>query len=74
MIEVIQYISGYLVIGCVWILWFERFCINHKIGGAFTNQERYTQMLLWPLNLAVFLYSWFEEIIKDITNGGPRHN
>ena len=39
MIEIIKSISGYLVIGCVWIIWFERFCVTNKIGGAFSNKD-----------------------------------
>jgi len=66
MIEILQYISGYLVLGCVWSLWFEYFCKTHKIGGEFSNQERYAQLFWWPLNLGVFLYTWLSEFFKNI--------
>lgn len=72
MFEVIRFISAYLGIGCIWIIWFEWFCNNNKIGGAFSNNERYIQMLLWPLNLGVFLYTWVLEVINNFNNGGPR--
>ncbi len=74
MIEIIKSISGYLVIGCVWIIWFERFCVTNKIGGAFSNKERYYQMILWPINLGIFLLSWLEEVIKQIKNDGHGDN
>ncbi len=71
MFEVIQYISGYLVIGCIWAIWFEWFCIKNKIGGSFTNRERYAQLGFWPLNVSVFLYTWISEVIKNMNDGGP---
>ncbi len=71
MFEIIRIVSGYLVIGCIWIIWFEWFCKKNKIGGAFTNQERYIQLVLWPLNLSVFLFTWIQEAFKNSNDGGP---
>ena len=75
MIEILRAVSGYFAIGCVWVLWFEWFCKQYKIGGEFTNTERYYQMALWPLNLGVFLFTWINELIKQFfNNGGPSSN
>ena len=75
MFEILRFISGYLAIGCVWVLWFEWFCKTYGIGGAFSNTERYYQLTLWPLNLGVFLYTWISELIKTFFNdGGPSSN
>ena len=71
MIEILTYVSGYLAIGCLWSLWFEWFCIRNKVGGNFTNYERYAQMFWWPVNVSVFVLAWIEEVIKNINNGGP---
>jgi len=71
MIEVIKIVSGYLACGALWALWFEWFCKQHKIGGPFLDRERYAQLLFWPLNLGVFLYTWITEFFKDNDNGGP---
>tara|TARA_R100000700_G_scaffold16552_1_gene22708 strand:- start:410 stop:634 length:225 start_codon:yes stop_codon:yes gene_type:complete len=74
MIEVIKSISGYLVIGCVWIIWFERFCLNNKIGGSFSNKERYYQMIFWPINFGVFLFTWLNEVLKEMNNDRNGNN
>ena len=63
--EIIQYISLYIICGCLWALWLERFCDKHGIGGPFSNYERYYQMSTWPYSLLVFIVTWIQEIFKD---------
>ena len=63
--EIIQYISLYIICGCLWALWLERFCDKHGIGGPFSNYERYYQMSTWPYSLLVFIVTWIQEFFKD---------
>lgn len=53
----------YLLFGIGWAYWLEQFCMNNLDGfmaKPFTPRERLTQVLLWPVFVAIFIYNFIK--------------
>ncbi len=56
--EIIQDISLYLALGCLWTFFCEWFTTRENIGPPWTNGERYIQCTLWPYFFLTFIIGW----------------
>lgn len=59
----------YLLAGIAWAEWLERFCMNNlqgRLGEPFTTREKYSQILLWPIFLLVFIFNFLDDIFKRL--------
>lgn len=56
------FISYYTLGGLIWLVFMESYTTTHKIGPAWTNKERLTQLLIWPFSLALFLFHLFKSL------------
>ena len=68
--ELLQDISFYLAIGCLWTFFVEWSTTRGDIGPPWTNGERWLQCLLWPWFLIVFIMGWLDGIF----GGGNTNN
>ena len=50
-----SYILLYLLIGTIWLAFMEFYTTKHNIGPAWSNKERITQLIIWPIALTIFL-------------------
>lgn len=51
----ISFFTTYLLIGTIWLACMEYYTTVYKIGPSWTNKERVTQLVIWPLALSIFL-------------------
>ena len=49
------YISIYLLFGAIWLAFIEYTSTRLNLGPAWTNRERITQVLIWPIALFTFI-------------------
>ena len=49
----------YLCLGMVWGAWLEWFTTGRQIGPPWNMGDRFRNVLLWPIIVAVFLYYFF---------------
>lgn len=59
---VLKYLALYIALGCVWVLWFERFCYSKEIKGLngeleWSQRERITHIIFWVVLSSYFLIS-----------------
>jgi len=57
-----SYIILYLLFGTIWLAWMEFYTTKYKIGPAWNNKERITQILIWPLAFAIFLKELYNSL------------
>jgi hypothetical protein len=61
---IIEIISLYLVLGCIWTLWLEHYTsteLNAPYNQPWSNRERIFHVFLWVCSFGVFVYT----LIKD---------
>jgi|TARA_B110000908_G_scaffold128361_1_gene150726 hypothetical protein len=59
------YIALYLTLGLIFTLVVDRIAKKHlPEEKQFTNPERFFTSLLWPLNLAIFLFHFIKEYLN----------
>ena len=56
------FLSYYTLGGLIWLVFMESYTTTYKIGPAWTNKERLTQLLIWPLSLTLFLFHLFKQL------------
>lgn len=62
---IIDQIVIYFLLGTIWGWWIEWFTTKEHIGPRWNNIERIFQLLTWPYNLAIFLYTWIKAAFND---------
>ena len=79
-IIVLKYLALYIALGCLWVLWFERFCYDKGITGLdggveWSQKERISHIIFWVVLSSYFLISiisfmFFEDHEDDNHNLG----
>jgi len=52
----------YFILGFIWLAFMEYYTTRHKIGPSWTDKERITQLIIWPLAFVIFL----KELYKNL--------
>jgi hypothetical protein len=59
----------YTIAGVIWAIWLEYYTDKHfdlkKIDKEWTTQERLFHIVLWPLNLTIFIIAFVRGINGD---------
>jgi hypothetical protein len=50
------------MIGLVWLAFMEIYTTRYQIGPVWTDRERITQLLIWPLALTIFLIELYKNL------------
>lgn len=56
------FLSIYIMIGLVWLAFMEIYTTRYQIGPVWTDRERITQLLIWPLALTIFLIELYKNL------------
>ena len=62
-------IAVYLLIGMIWAEWLEWFCMKNftgTLGKPFGIKEKWTQLLLWPIFVLIFVYNFLDDVFKRL--------
>lgn len=63
----LSYSILYVIIGILWSEWLEWFCVNNledKMGEPFTNREKLTHLIFWPITMGHFVYEFINNLLK----------
>lgn len=61
--QILFYVSWYLIVGIVssWII--NQVIIKTNSSEPYTGQEIFLTVLLWPINVSIFLYSLIRSLL-----------
>lgn len=58
----INFFLAYLFFGTIWLASMEYYTTTYKIGPRWSNRERVTQLIIWPLALTIFLTELYKNL------------
>lgn len=60
---------GYIIIGTAWTAWLEYYTSKYfdleEEGKSWSTKERFFQVILWPLNMLIFIVTFIRGLGGD---------
>ncbi len=68
MMELIQILSLYIAIGCLWTLWLEWYTVSeleHPYNMPWSLSERLFHIGIWPYSFGLFVYTFIKDFFGN---------